>query len=137
MKVNFSLNNFENINNLKIVQHNCRKFTNVMQIILETSTKNSIDIVLIQEPWINHIENANNYTISHSNYICIIPKIANKNSRVAAFINKCNKRLICTPRIDIIEDPDVQILEISINDINNMKIINIYNQKNQDQNIQN
>ena len=36
-----------------------------------------------------------------------------------------------TPGLDIIDDPNVQVLEIIMNDVRNLKILNIYNEKNQ------
>ena len=36
---------------------------------------------------------------------------------------------MCTSRIDIINDPDLQILEIVIENIWNLQLINIYNEK--------
>ena len=48
-----------------------------------------------------------------------------------AFVNKCRKELKCTPKIDLINDSNIQILNISINDLKNVKIVNICNEKNQ------
>ena len=36
---------------------------------------------------------------------------------------------MCTPRIDLINDDDLQILKIIIEDLRNLQIINIYNEK--------
>ena len=51
------------------------------------------------------------------------------------FVNKCRKKK-CISKIDLINDSDVQIFNISINDLENVKIINIYNEKNQNLNSQ-
>ena len=60
-----------------------------------------------------------------------MPKIAAYRSRVAVFVTKCNSKLECTPRTDLIDDPDMQIIQITIDDIRKVQIINIYNEKSQ------
>ena len=69
--------------------------------------------------------------IFHSNFTCIISKIKKYKSRVVTFVNKCKKKLKCISKIDLINDSDIQILNISINDLKNVKIVNIYNEKSQ------
>lgn len=110
--------------NLKIIQHNCARSTNVMQSCLEYAKNNEIDLILIQEPWTKDQK-----TISHSNYSCIISQILNKRVRVCAFVSKTNRKLNCTYRVDIINDSDCQILQISIENLRNLKLINLYNEK--------
>ena len=95
---------------------------------LEYATLNKYDIVLLQEPWVRDEK-----TISHPNFTCIIPKVLNYRARVAIFVTKMNKKLVCTPRSDIINDSDCQIIDVSINDIKNLKIVNIYNEKSLDE----
>ena len=74
--------------------------------------------------------------IFHSKFTCIIFKIKKYKSRVATFVNKCKKELKCISKIDLTNDLDIQILNIFINDLRNVKIINVYNEKNQNQNNQ-
>ena len=128
--------NVQNFQNLKFAQHNCRKFINVMQSILKHVKTNSMNLILIQKSWIQNDENHNNMTISHPNFTCIIPRIKKYKSRVVTFVNKCRKKLKCISKIDLINDSDIQILNISINELKNVKIINIYNEKSQNQNNQ-
>ena len=123
--------NVQNFQNLKFAQHNCRKSINVMQSILKHVKTNSLNLMLIQKSWIQNDENHNNMTISHPNFTCLIPRIKKYKSRVATFVNKCRKELKCTSKIDLINDLDIQILNIFINDLKNVKIVNIYNKKNQ------
>ena len=106
------------------MQHNDVKFTNVMQSLLQYAVKCKINIVLIQKPWIQK-----NKLISHSNFINIISNINNTRSRVCTFVPKQNSKLMCISKIDIINDSDLQILEIVIKNIRNLKLINIYNEK--------
>jgi hypothetical protein len=108
----------------KLFQHNCARFTNVMQSCLEYAKNNKIDLILIQESWIRDQK-----TISHSNYTCIISRISNKRARVCSFVSKTNHKLSCTYQVNIINDSDCQILQISIENLRNLKLINLYNEK--------
>ena len=123
--------NEQNFQNLKFAQHNCWKSINVMQSILKHVKTNLVNLLLIQKSWIWNDENHNNMIISHSNFTCIILRIKIYKSRVTAFVNKCRKELKYILKIDLINDLDIQILNISINDLKNVKIVNIYNQKTQ------
>ena len=93
---------------------------------LEYAVLNQIDIVLFQEPWTRDQK-----TISHPSFTCIMPKITAYRSRVAVFVTKCNSKLQCRPRTDFIDDSDMQIIQITIDDIRKVQIINIYNEKSQ------
>ena len=53
----------------------------------------------------------------------------NKRAKVCAFVSKTNRKLNCTYRVDIVNDSDCQILQISIDNLRNLKIINLYNEK--------
>jgi hypothetical protein len=110
--------------NLKIIQHNCARFTNVMQSCLEYAKNNQIDLILIQESWTR-----NQKTTSHSNFPYIIPQISNKRAKVCAFASKTNRKLNWTYRVDILNDSDCQILQISIENLRNLKLVNLYNEK--------
>ena len=125
---NLNLNsNSTNAKKLKFLQHNCVKFTNVMYACLKYAKKESIDILLLQESWTR-----DNKTISHFNFICIISQIADEKFRVCVYISRTNKQFKCTSRIDLINDADCQILNISINIIKDLKMINVYNEKSKD-----
>ena len=121
-----SLTNIENKQNVKFIQHNCAKSTNAMILCLEYALSNQIDIVLFQEPWTRDQK-----TISHPSFTCIMPKIATYRSRVAIFVTKGNPKLQCTPRTDLIDDYDMQIIEITIDEVRKVQIFNIYNEKSQ------
>ena len=118
--------NIENTHNVKFIQHNCGRSTNAMISCLEYALSNQIDIVLFQEPWTRDQK-----TISHPSFTCIMPKIATYRSRVAIFVTKCNPKLQCTPRTDLIDDSDMQIIEITIDEVRKVPIFNIYNEKSQ------
>ena len=49
--------------------------------------------------------------------------------RVAIFVTKCNPKLQCTPRTDLINDTDLQIIEITIDEVRKVQIFNLYNEK--------
>ena len=102
-----------------------------MQSILKHIKTNSLNLMLIQNSWIQNDENHNNMIIFHSNFTCIISRIKKYKSCVATFIKKCRKKLKCISKIDLINDPNIQILNIFINDLKNVKIVNIYNEKSQ------
>ena len=95
-----------------------------MILCLEYALSNQIDIVLFQEPWTRDQK-----TISHPLFTCIMPKLATYRSSVAIFVIKCNHKLRCTPRTDLIDDSDMQIIEITIDDVRKVQIFNIYNEK--------
>jgi len=100
------------------------KLTNVMQSCLEYAIINKYDIILLQESWVREKK-----IILHSNFICIILKVLNYRARVAIFVTKTNRKLVCTFKVNIINDSDCQIIHILINDIKNLKIVNVYNEK--------
>ena len=116
-----SLKNIENTQNVKFIQHNCAKSTNAMISCLEYALLNQIDIVLFQEPW-----SRDQKTISHPSFTCIMPKIATYRSRDAIFVTNGNSKLQCTPRTDLIDDSDMQIIEITIDEVRKVQIFNFY-----------
>ena len=85
-----------------------------------------IDILLFQEPWTR-----DQLKLSHPSFTCIMPKIATYRSRVAIFFTKCNPKRQCTPRTDLIDNSDMQIIEIRIDEVRKVQIFNIYNEKSQ------
>ena len=91
---------------------------------LEYTVLNRVDIVLFQEPWTRDQQ-----TISYPSFTCIMPKIATYRPRVAIFVTKCNPKLQCTPRTDLINDTDLQIIEITIDEVRKVQIFNFYNEK--------
>jgi len=51
-----------------------------------------------------------------------------------AFISKVRQNFVCTPRSDISKDSDLQVLSISANEISSILLLNIYNEKLQQDN---
>ena len=103
-----------------------------MQFFLKYAKSNSMNIVLIQKSWIRNDANHNNFIIFYLNYTCIIPKIKKCKSCVTTFVNKYKKDLTCISKIDLINDLNMQILNVIINDIKNVKIINLCSEKSQE-----
>ena len=99
-----------------------------MQTILEYAVKNA-DIVLLQESWIEN----NNISISHSAFIKIAFNTEqNVKAQTMTFVSK-NAKLNCTPRYDISNDSNIQMLDISSN-VENFIIFNVDNVKPQGEN---
>ena len=108
---------------LQIFQHNCNRVTNTMHSVLESAV-GKIDIVLFQEPWIG----PGNLTVSHPAFTSIIP-VTKLRPRVVTFISKANCNIKCTPRPDISTDSDLQALSISMPNLKEFLLLNIYNEK--------
>ena len=117
---------------IRVLQHNVAKSTNTMISCLEYAFDQKTDIILMQEPWIGD----NEITISHLAYDRIMPDRSaemidqNKKPRTMTFVLK-KSALKITPRPDITNDPDIQVLHITGIDIEDCMIYNIYNEKNQ------
>ena len=127
---NFEMQKIFETAKLRILQHRCNRSTNVMQTILEHPVKNA-DTVLLQESWIEN----DNISISHS----ALEKITfnndnqtNVKARIMTFISK-SLNINCTPRYNIFNDSNIQVLDIS-SSIENFMIFNIYNERNQGEN---
>ena len=125
----YSTSNIEQANThqqkstLKIFQHNCNRVTSTMHSVLESAV-GKVDIVLFQEPWIG----PQNITVSHPAFTSIIP-VTELRPRVVAFIAKANCNLKCTLRPDISTDSDLQALSISMPNLKEFLLLNIYNEK--------
>ena len=125
----YSTSNIEQANThqqkstLKIFQHNCNRVTSTMHSVLESAV-GKVDIVLFQEPWIG----PQNITVSHPAFTSIIPATELR-PRVVAFIAKANCNLKCTSRPDISTDSDLQALSISMSNLKEFLLLNIYNEK--------
>ena len=119
--------NFETVK-LRILLHNCNRSTNVMQTILKYAVKNA-KIVLLQESWIEN----NNISISHLAFIKIAFNTKqNVKARTITFVSK-NANLSCISRYDISNDSNTHMLDI-LSNIENFRILNIYNEKSQNKN---
>jgi hypothetical protein len=99
---------------------------------LLNSAIDKADILLLQEPWISKELT----TITHPWFTPIIPSPKEgKRPRVISFILK-NGAFETTERIDLINDEDCQILDIKSNNFDTFRIINVYNEKQQKNDIQ-
>jgi hypothetical protein len=115
-----------NNSNIEVIQHNTARLVPAMHTCLERAFKANIDFVLIQEPW---IANDNKGTVSHSAYNSILPNIIEDiRPRVAIFALKATPYSY-TARPDIVNDPDLLILQISGASIGSFQLINLYNEK--------
>ena len=120
---NATLNTEQQKSMLKIFQHNCNRVTSTMHSVLKSAV-DKVDIVLFQKSWIE----SENITVSYSAFISII-SVTKLRSRVVTFINKANSRLKCTSRSDISTDSDLQALSISMLNLREFLLLNIYNEK--------
>ena len=120
---NTSPNTEQRKSKLQIFQHNCNRVTSTMHSVLESAV-GKIDIILFQEPWIG----PENITVSHPAFTSIIPATKLR-PRVVAFISKANCNIKCTPRPDISTDSDLQALSISMPNLKEFLLLNIYNEK--------
>ncbi len=115
-----------NIQEIRILQHNCARPTNTMISCLEYALRKKIDIICMQKPWIDE----NQITISHPAYNKIMPdQDENRHrQRVMTFVSKLFEFSV-TPRSNICTDTDVQILNIIGTNIEDLTIYNIYSEK--------
>jgi len=96
-------------NTIRIVQHNCNRSSNVILTILFIAERTA-DIVLLQEPGFSGPA----YATTHPNFELLIPPKNNRKfSRTATYISKSNPYLTVSPRADLSDDPDLQIIEVS------------------------
>ncbi len=118
---------FANTSNIRILQHNCARSTQIMHACIKFA-KNKTDIVILQELWIRD----ENITISHSSFICIKSNVQNAHVRVLIFVTKNAKKFTCTLRSDIVNSEDMQAISIANNKIQKrILLFNIYNEKSQ------
>src|SRR5215208_2429668 len=112
------------LNTIRILQLNCNRSSNVINTILDLAC-NTADIVLLQEPGFHDPQ----YDTTHTNFILLKPPKGNRRyHRTATYIAKNHPYIRCTPRTDIINDPDFQLLEISTPLIPTFFLANIYNE---------
>ncbi len=118
---------FANTLNIRILQHNCIRSTQIMHACMKFA-KNKTDIVILQESWMRD----ENITISHSSFICIKSNVQNIHVRVLIFVAKNAKKFTCTSRSNIVNSEDMQAISIANNKIQReILLFNIYNEKSQ------
>ncbi len=118
---------FANMSNIRILQHNYARSTQIMHACMKFA-KNKTDIVILQESWMKD----ENITISHSSFICIKSNVQNTHVRVLIFVAKNIKKFTCTSRLNVVNSEDMQAISIANNKIQReILLFNIYNKKSQ------
>ena len=120
------MNQLINNNRINILQHNTAKNALIQETLLEIGVERNTDIILIQEPRIYN----NKTSIQHPAYISTLPY--KDNPRVLIYIKKERKDIKFNLRLDLIDDPDLLLLEINSPYFQPFYIINIYNELNID-----
>ena len=116
---------FANELNIRILQHNCARSTQIMHACMKFA-KIRANIVILQESWMKD----ENITISHSSFICIKSNIQKTRVRVLIFVAKNVRKFICTLRSNIVNSKDIQVIMIVNDKISNkILLLNIYNEK--------
>src|SRR6516162_6291397 len=105
------------ISYIKFVQHNTNRQDVAHQTVLHQAFQNQVDVILLQEPHCPRNYPTQGYVcLSHPSYHTIPPLKASLSSnirpRVLAYIRKASG-LEFSPRYDICQDPDLQIIEVS------------------------
>src|SRR5204862_7438533 len=103
------MQNTASANKIRIFQHNCARSTNVINTLLQLAV-NQADIIIIQEPWLK--DNYNPPT-NPSFHAIIPPTVHDRHPRVMAYISTTNPNLNVTTRLDLTNEPDIQILDSS------------------------
>lgn len=117
------------IDHIKICQHNTARGREILQSFFEVALKEDALILCIQEPYLYYNKMTKKYSpLSHPSYIPIVPyQDASIRPRVITYIRRhCTVNV--SPRLDIIEDPDMQIHQIDTPG-ESFYLLNIYNEK--------
>jgi hypothetical protein len=98
--------------------------SNTLETLLNTARKIA-DIVLVQEAKIKDIR----YATTYPDFILLLPaRSMRKVNRTATYISRLNPNLRVTPRPDICNDPDLQVLEVQTDLIPRLYLLNMYNE---------
>jgi len=108
---------------IRILVHNCARSTNIMQSILDSAV-GRVDLILLQEPF----PLKSSTPILHPSFQPILPP-SNRRQRTMAYISTTNPFLKVTPRPDISNDSDLQVLDVSTPSIPTTRVLNIYNEE--------
>jgi ribonuclease HI len=108
----------------KVLQINVNKATPTTESVLQKALELSIEVILIQEPIIFIGSNNSIRSIVHSSYYQIFPNFNILRPRVMCYISKSLKASLSP---DSPQDPDCMVI-----DVNSIRIINVYNEKHQD-----
>ena len=125
---------------LNILQINLNRSPIATEAALELALELKISLVLIQEPFIITTGNSNNYnhrSINHSAFTQILPLSGNLRPRTLAYIAKAPEisfRVSLSPSSP--HDPDILVLDLSLQNNTTTRIYNIYNEMDQAQGTQ-
>lgn len=125
-------NSSTGIQQISFIQHNTGKRDIAHYTILQQAYEAKVDIVLLQEPYSPRGPQGF-IGLSHPAYHLVLPQPSQGPSqiqvkpRVLTYIRKA-LQLAYTPRYDLQQDPDIQILQIFL-DSEPFFIINIYNER--------
>src|SRR3954454_15327526 len=100
---------------LKVTQHNTNRQDVAHHSVLQQALEGQIDVVLLQEPYFPGNQNSGFFTIGHPAFYTVLPHPTLQDCkirpRVMAYIRK-NSGLEFTPKYDLCNDPDLQIIEV-------------------------
>ena len=119
---------------ITLIQHNANKCSIAHHTILHQGFERSTDIILLQEPYCPKFDGVH-IGLQHPAYHLILPISDATPSnipirpRVLVYIRKA-KNLIYTPRYDLCNDPDMQVLEVI--GLEPFLVYNIYNERERD-----
>lgn len=114
---------------ISFLQHNTHRTKEAQTTALQLASEKDIDIILLQEPWTFQPEQNEPFiSVSHPRYTTLFPaRDIYTRPRVLIYISKTTSCSV-TVRSDIIQDPDIQIIEvIAIKEP--FLIVNLYNEK--------
>ena len=109
-------------NNIRFLQNNVATCSDYMVTCLESGLELGTDFILFQEPYIKK----DGATITHPSYNIILPETTLR-PRVAIFHRKLSKFQYCQ-RNDL-SSSDLLVIDILGSQIPNLQLINIYNEK--------
>lgn len=115
----------------RMMQHNCQRTSKTIYSILECTTDKP-DIVMIEEAYTFQDPNDDTWiqTIDHLTFHTVTQKYKpDHHTRVTTYINNTNPYITYQLRLDIIDNPDIQFIEISTPSIALLHHFNLYNQK--------
>ena len=128
---------------IRFLQNNVHR-SNIITHALLNSCTDHFDLLLLQEPWRGHIGTGRSDTApggvdiyggpQQRSWTQFIPVLAdagqNRVARVAAYVSKARKDFSVIQRSDLIEHPDILILELSTSNGPPLLLVNLYNDEN-------
>jgi hypothetical protein len=109
---------------IQIIQHNCNRSSLVINTLLDFAV-GMADLLLLQKPEFNL---DNTLITTHPGFEWLIPpKNLRKHNWTIAYLAKNNTYIKWPPHTVIIQDPDIQVLEITTPSIAPIRVGNIFN----------